>query len=214
MFVVFFFLFTAPKRKRAHLRVPALQTPPKFHEKTPRQSENGSGRGKKKARNFGPPDFGPPPFGPPRCGAPPFGPPLLQAPPFGPPSLRAEALRASTFSISEPLRSSFFHVAHLFFFCAFLIVSISCHFCFFFFYIFHFSSWRGGGGGGKPKPQTSFQFGGGGGGGGYYPPNPNPPPPLKPVSAAACCCELLFQLCLCRLLVGCWRFDQRRSISI
>ena len=43
--------------KRAHLRVPALQTPPKFHENTPRETQkerNGGGRGKK-ARNFGPP---------------------------------------------------------------------------------------------------------------------------------------------------------------
>ena len=139
MFVVFFFLFTAPKRKRAHLRVPALQTPPKFHEKTPRQSENGSGRGKKKARNFGPSRLRPPTLRAPTLRGPTLRAPLLQAPPFGPPSLRAEALRASTFSISEPLRSSFFHVAHLFFFCAFLIVSISCHFCFFF---LHFSFFK------------------------------------------------------------------------
>ena len=45
--------------KRAHLRVPALQTPPKFHERTSRERErekkgaNGSGRGKKEERNFG-----------------------------------------------------------------------------------------------------------------------------------------------------------------
>ena len=45
--------------KRAHSRVPALQTPPKFHEKTPRErkkkSENGGGRGKKKREILGGP---------------------------------------------------------------------------------------------------------------------------------------------------------------
>ena len=54
--------------KRAHLSVPALQTPPKFHEKDQQESEkrkkNCGGR-EKKARNFGPPPFGPPPFGKP-----------------------------------------------------------------------------------------------------------------------------------------------------
>ena len=30
---------TAPDPKRAHLRVPALQTPPKFNEKTPRERQ-------------------------------------------------------------------------------------------------------------------------------------------------------------------------------
>ena len=64
--------------KRAHLSAPALQTPPKFHEKTPRErerekkSENGSGRGKKSANFFGRPPFGAPPFGAPPFGAPPF----------------------------------------------------------------------------------------------------------------------------------------------
>ena len=41
--------------KRAHFRVPALQTPPKFHEKDPQEKEermNCGGRGKKE-RNFG-----------------------------------------------------------------------------------------------------------------------------------------------------------------
>ena len=44
--------------KRAHLSAPALQTPPKFHEKTPREGRKERilwrERGKK-ARNFGPP---------------------------------------------------------------------------------------------------------------------------------------------------------------
>ena len=42
--------------KRAHLSAPALQTPPKFHEKTPReiQKERKQGREREqKARNFG-----------------------------------------------------------------------------------------------------------------------------------------------------------------
>ena len=39
-----------PRTERAHLRVPALQTPPKFHEKAPRETQkrNGAGRGEKK----------------------------------------------------------------------------------------------------------------------------------------------------------------------
>ena len=69
---------TTEKSKRAHLTPPALQTPPKFHEKihNERQKErNWWWERKKKARNFGPPTllapnpsdptfsgFGPPPF--------------------------------------------------------------------------------------------------------------------------------------------------------
>ena len=51
--------------KRAHLSVPALQTPPKFHEKTHRERrkiEISSGRGNKKREIMGPPPFGPPPL--------------------------------------------------------------------------------------------------------------------------------------------------------
>ena len=83
----------------SHFRVPALQTPPKFHEKTPkegRKNENCSGRGKKSAKFWVshpslPLPFGaaffwvrvPNPFGatlflglgPSPCGPPPFGPP-------------------------------------------------------------------------------------------------------------------------------------------
>ena len=43
---------------RAHFRSPALQTPPKFHARTPKREKkekNCGGRGKKKARNFGHP---------------------------------------------------------------------------------------------------------------------------------------------------------------
>ena len=55
--------------KRA--RAPVLQTPPKFHEKTHRETQkerNGGGKRKKKREIFGPPPFGAPPFE-----APPFG---------------------------------------------------------------------------------------------------------------------------------------------
>ena len=57
--------------KRAHLRPWRFKTPPKFHEKTPRETQkerNGGGRGKKKREILGLPPFGAPPFG-----APPFG---------------------------------------------------------------------------------------------------------------------------------------------
>ena len=59
--------------KRAHLRVPAFQTPPKFHEKTPREkkSENGSGRGEKKPKILGLPRLRPPTLRGPTLGAPP-----------------------------------------------------------------------------------------------------------------------------------------------
>ena len=44
--------------KRAHFTAPALQTPPKFHERTPRErkkKENCGGKREKKRENFGPP---------------------------------------------------------------------------------------------------------------------------------------------------------------
>ena len=46
--------------KRAHQRVRALQTPPKFHKKTPRERKKAkmeAGEGRKKERNVGPPTF-------------------------------------------------------------------------------------------------------------------------------------------------------------
>ena len=53
--------------KRAHFRAPALQTPPKFHERTPRERERRkkivAGGGKKKREILGHPPFGAPPFG-------------------------------------------------------------------------------------------------------------------------------------------------------
>ena len=61
---------TAREPKRAHLSAPALRTPPKFHEKTPREGRKERilrRDRKKKARNFGstlrvPHPSGPPPF--------------------------------------------------------------------------------------------------------------------------------------------------------
>ena len=70
--------------KRAHLTAPALQTPPKFHEKTSRETEKElkwAGEGKKKREILGLPPFGAPP-----CGAHPSGVRFfwVWAPPFGP----------------------------------------------------------------------------------------------------------------------------------
>ena len=134
---------------------------------------------------FGPPPFGAPPFGAPHFGPPTLGAPTLGALTFScfrphpsgphPSGHHPCGPRPFGFHPSAPLPSSggprglhFFWVwapAFLIlimllicFFCAFIIVSISCHFfenfAFFsiFFYISHFSSWG-------PKPQTSFQFG-------------------------------------------------------
>ena len=68
--------------RRAHWRVPALQTPPKFHEKTPRERRTNeiSGGSEKKREISGPP---------------PFGPPTLRAPhPLGPHPFRPQPLQA------------------------------------------------------------------------------------------------------------------------
>ena len=137
----------------------------------------GAGEGKK-ARNFRPPHFGPAPFGPLRCGPPFFGPHTSGPPTLWAPTLRAEALRPPTFSGFGPLRSSFYHIVHLFF-CAFLIVISKI------FYIFHFFKLEGRGERRQtqliwellpPKPQTSLGLGGGN----YLP--PPPPPPSHPPS--------------------------------
>ena len=59
--------------KRAFWRAPTLQTPPKFHEKTPGESTKSAipnWKRKKKARNFGPPPFGAPPVENPRPSGP------------------------------------------------------------------------------------------------------------------------------------------------
>ena len=86
--------------KRVHLRVPALRTPPKFHErncKRGRKKENCGGTGKKKRAILGPPSFRAPnpsgrhPLRPPPFGAHlflGFGAPTLRAPPSGPPPQR------------------------------------------------------------------------------------------------------------------------------
>ena len=74
--------------KRAHLSVPALQTPPKFHEKTPRRRKKRTnfvaGEGKKKREILGSPPFWAPPLGAPPFWPPPFGPPPPD-PPTTPP---------------------------------------------------------------------------------------------------------------------------------
>ena len=54
---------TAREPKRAHFRVPAFKTPPKFNEKTPRETQkqrNGGGKGKKKSEIMGGPAEGGP----------------------------------------------------------------------------------------------------------------------------------------------------------
>ena len=79
--------------KRAHLSAPALQTPPKFHEKTPRErrkNEISGGRERKKRAKF----WALHPSGPPTLRAPLFlgssGPPHLRAPhSSGPPNFQA-----------------------------------------------------------------------------------------------------------------------------
>ena len=78
--------------KRAHFRAPALQTPPKFHERTPRErkkKENCGGRREKKARNFGPPTLLGSTLLAPPFWTPPFWAPPFWAPPFGAPSFGA-----------------------------------------------------------------------------------------------------------------------------
>ena len=91
--------------KRAHFTAPALQTPPKFHERTPRErkkKENCGGKREKKTRNFGLPTLsglhpsGLHPSGPPPFGAPTLWGPHLRGPTFsgfGPPPFGASTLR-------------------------------------------------------------------------------------------------------------------------
>ena len=175
---------TAENSKRTHLRVPALQTPPKFHEKTPEREKESE---KKKREIFGPHPSGPHPSSP-TLRAPTFsesGPPPLRDPtPPGyhlpaltdrgartrAPTLRAEAV----FFWFRPLRSSFYHNLHFLGFVHFLLFLFLARFfdfCDFFsfllgiFCIFLFISFFQVGGRGRranPKPQTRFQFGVGG----------------------------------------------------
>ena len=64
---------TARDPKRAHFRVPAFKTPPKFNEKTPRETQkerNGGGKGKKKSEILGgPAEGGPAEGGPVEAGS-------------------------------------------------------------------------------------------------------------------------------------------------
>ena len=131
-----------------------------------------AGEGKKKARKFWAFRLRAPPFEPPRCGPDPSGPHSSDPNPWaltfsgsGPPTLRAP--HSSGLHLSP---SDFYHVGHLFFFCAFLIVSISCHFWFFFFFenftvfllFLHFSFFQvgvEGGGGANPNPKLVSSLG-------------------------------------------------------
>ena len=76
--------------KRAHFRAPALQTPPKFHVRTPRERKKKkivAGKGKKNAKFWAPHPSGLHPSGS-TLRAPPFGAPTLRGPTFsrfGPP---------------------------------------------------------------------------------------------------------------------------------
>ena len=70
-----------PENSKRALR--RIKTPPKFHEKTPRETQwerNGGGKGKKKREILGPPPFGAPPFGASLFLG--LGPPPFEAPPF------------------------------------------------------------------------------------------------------------------------------------
>ena len=94
--------------KRAHLSAPALQTQPKFHEKTPREGRKEQilrRDREKKARNFGRPTLRPPTIRAPtiraptiRHSAPSLRAPTLRAPTLRSPTLRAPTLRGPTFS--------------------------------------------------------------------------------------------------------------------
>ena len=91
-------------------------------------------RGKKKARNFGPPAFGPSPFEPPRCGARSFGLPTLRTPTLraGLPTLRATIPPGSTLRPPSSLRAEASGL-HFFFvgaptFLIFIMLLI-CFFC-------------------------------------------------------------------------------------
>ena len=80
--------FLCPTRPGRRGSAPALKTPPKFNEKTPRETQkerNDGGKGKKKREILGLPPFGAPPFGAPlflRLGLHPLGPPPFWGPLF------------------------------------------------------------------------------------------------------------------------------------
>ena len=78
----------AANSKRAHLSAPALQTPPKFHEKTPREGRKERimwrERGRKNAKFWAPTLRGPHPSGPHPSGPQPSGPHPSGPHPLGP----------------------------------------------------------------------------------------------------------------------------------
>ena len=116
--------------KRAFWKLPALQTPPIFHQKTPREStesEISSGRRKQKVRNFGPPHFWAPPFGAPSFWA-------LTFSGFGPPALLfAGALAAASRppTVEPPTLAASFQNVYTAFavVCAALVSAACCCFC-------------------------------------------------------------------------------------
>ena len=78
---------------RAHFRAPALQTPPKFHEKTPerhKKNETVVGKGRKSAKFWAPTLRGPTLRGPTLRG------PTLRGPTLRGPTLRGPTLRGPT----------------------------------------------------------------------------------------------------------------------
>ena len=104
------FWWCLKRRKRAHFRAPAIQTPPKFHERTSkrgRKKEKCGGRGIKKTRNFGPPHpSGPHPSGSHPSGSHPSGlhpsRPPFGAPPSVGPTVRGPTLRGPHPSLPHP----------------------------------------------------------------------------------------------------------------
>ena len=78
----------SPNSKRAHFRAPTVRTPPKLHERTPRERRKKRQlwweRGKKREI------VGSPPFGPPRFGSPTLRGPTLSR--FGPPPSQSHLL--------------------------------------------------------------------------------------------------------------------------
>ena len=131
-------------------RAPVFKTQPKYNPQSERnRAKMGAGEGKN-AKFWAPPPFEPPPLR-----APVFGVPTLWALTFGPQNsghhISDRGPPGPHFFWVWPLRSSFFHIS---FFCAFLIVSISCHFfCFFHCFCFCFKLvWGLGGDRGNPPP--------------------------------------------------------------
>ena len=86
-------------------QAPALQTPPKFHEKTPRDTKRAKWwrEREKKREILGPPPFGAPALrGPHPSGLPPFGAPTFSR--FGPPPLTRKAPTQTDLRTPPPTR--------------------------------------------------------------------------------------------------------------